>query len=311
MKINKIFKSALALAVVFTSVQDVFAQQDPQFTQYMYNPTVINPAYAGTTGNLGIFGQYRTQWVGLDGAPQTATVSVTSPLGESNLGLGVTFVNDRLGAMDNNNISVDLSYTIDLNYEYKLAFGIKGTANMFSVDYTKTLAEDSSSLLYTSVKNKFSPNIGAGLYLYNEKSYLGLSVPNFLTQDRYDDNSTGERIFEDRMHFFLMGGYVFDLNDNVKFKPAFLAKAVQGAPLQLDLTANFMLKEKFTIGAAYRWDASISGLVGFQANKNLFIGYSYDADTTTLSRYGSGSHEIFLKFELFNYRKRVNTPRFF
>ncbi|MDM1458393.1 type IX secretion system membrane protein PorP/SprF [Myroides odoratimimus] len=290
--------------------QTMQAQQDPQYTQYMYNTNMINPAYAGSRGTLNVFGMYRTQWVGLDGAPKTANVSVSTPLGESGLGLGVNFTNDRLGAMDENNISVDLAYAIDLNADYKLAFGLKGTANLLNVDYTKlNIHNPTDPVSQENINNKFNPNIGAGVYLYSDKAYVGLSVPNFLTTDRYDDNDI--TTMRQKMHFYLMGGYVFDLSQDILFKPAALVKAVSGAPLQVDLTANFLLYDKFTLGAAYRWDASVSALAGFQVNENLFVGYSYDFDTTTLRHYNSGSHEVFLRFELFNRRSTINAPRFF
>ncbi|MGL4584653.1 MAG: PorP/SprF family type IX secretion system membrane protein, partial [Flavobacterium sp.] len=246
----------------------------------------------------------------LEGAPKTANVSVSTPLGDSGLGLGVNFTNDRLGAMDENNISVDLAYAIDLNDDYKLAFGIKGTANLLNVDYTKlNIHNPTDPNSQENIKNKFNPNIGAGLYMYSDKAYVGLSVPNFLTTDRYDDNDI--TTMRQKMHFYLMGGYVFDLSRDVLFKPAALLKAVSGAPLQVDLTANFLLYEKFTLGAAYRLDASVSALAGFQVNDNLFVGYSYDFETTKLRNYNSGSHEIFMRFELFNRRSTINAPRFF
>lgn len=310
MNYTTIIKTVALSVLLLGSAITAKAQQDPQYTQYMYNTSVINPAYVGSRDVLSVFGQYRTQWVGLDGAPKTANISVSTPLGESGLGLGASFTNDRLGAMDENNISIDLSYAIDLNHEYKLAFGLKTTANLLSVDYSKLKIFDSTDpVSQENVNNKFTPNIGAGLYLYSDRSYLGVSIPNFLTTDRYDDNQY--TTLRQKAHFYLMGGYVFDLNPSLKLKPAFLAKAVQGAPLQMDLTANVLIIDKFTVGAAYRWDAAVSGLVGFQVNDNLFIGYSYDAETSKLSNYNSGSHEIFLRFEIFNYRTRINAPRFF
>ncbi|MHC5202086.1 PorP/SprF family type IX secretion system membrane protein [Myroides sp. LJL119] len=287
---------------------NALAQQDPQFTQYMYNTTVINPAYAGSKGHMSFFGQYRTQWVGLDGAPKTATVSMNTPLGYSGLGLGASFRNEKIGAMSDNTLEVDLSYTIDLNREYKLAFGIKATGDLLDVKYSElNIFERPQN--YPDIKSKFTPNIGAGVYLYNDRSYLGLSVPHILSTDRYDDNEF--LTVEQKAHFYLMGGYVFDLSYNVKLKPAFLAKAVAGAPLQMDLTANALFMNKFTLGAAYRWNGSVSGLAGFQINENLFIGYSYDAETTKLRNYNSGSHEFLLRFDLFNHQKKTNTPRFF
>ncbi|QQU05066.1 PorP/SprF family type IX secretion system membrane protein [Myroides odoratus] len=288
----------------------LYAQQDPQYTQYMYNTTMINPAYAGSRGTLNVFGMYRTQWVGLEGAPKTANISISTPLGDSGLGLGVNFMNDRLGAMEENNIAVDLAYAINISYNYKLAFGLKGTANLLNVDYTKlTIYHPTDPVAQENISNKFNPNIGAGLYLYSDRAYLGISVPNFLTQDRYDDNEVNT--MRQKAHFYLMGGYVFELGRDVQFKPAVLTKAISGSPLQVDATANFLFYEKFTLGAAYRWDASVSALAGFQVTKDLFVGYAYDFETTQLRHYNSGSHEVFLRFELFKRGSRINAPRFF
>lgn len=310
MKLRDIIRGFGYATVVFCSISQMYGQQDPQYTQHMYNTININPAYAGSRGVMSIFGLYRTQWVGLDGAPKTAAFSINTPINNSKLGLGLSFVNEAIGAMDENAISADLSYTIDLGERYKLAFGIKGTANLLNVDYTKlNQYNPNDPMLANNIENEFTPNIGAGVYLHSEKTYIGLSVPSFLETERYDDNivSTAKQ----KMHFYLMGGHVFDLSPSLKFKPAFLVKAVSGAPLQADITANFMFVDKFVIGGAYRWDAAFSGLVGFQVTDGLFVGYSYDAETTKLAHYNSGSHEIFLRFELFNRFNRITTPRFF
>ncbi len=289
-----------------------FSQQDPQYTQYMYNTININPAYAGSRGVLSVFGLYRTQWVGLEGAPDTGSFSVNTPFNNSNVGLGVSFVNDRIGPAVENNISVDFSYTIPMNEELKLSFGLKGTANLLDVDYTKLNRYDLTDASFEyNIDNRFSPNVGAGIYLHHaSKYYLGLSVPNFLETSHYDDNDPYVEAKE-RMHYYLIGGYVFDLSQNIKFKPAFLAKAVKGAPLQLDVTGNVMFNDKFVLGLAWRWDAAVSGLAGFQASDRWFIGYAYDAETTKLANYNSGSHEIFLRYEFIAKKRSIITPRFF
>ena len=286
-----------------------YSQQDSQYTQYMYNTMNVNPAYAGSRETLSIFGMYRTQWVGLDGAPDTGVFALHSPVSEK-VGLGLSFVNDRIGISDESSISIDFSYTIPVSENYKLAFGLKGTAHLLNVDYSKlNIYNPGDGLLQSNIDNRFSPNIGAGAYLYSDKFYIGLSVPNMLETDHYDDNiysTAGER-----MHGYLISGYVFDLTDNIKFKPAVLAKAVKGAPLQTDLTANFLFNERFTLGVAWRWDAAVSGLAGFQIDNNWFIGYAYDAETTKLANYNSGSHEIFLRYEFFRKSSRMISPRFF
>jgi len=306
MKKIKILSALLAL-VSFS----VHAQQDPQYTHYMYNTTNINPAYAGSRGALSIFGLHRTQWAGLDGAPTTNAFSVNTPIGDSKVGLGVSFINDALGVMDENTISVDFSYTLDLNSRgSKLSFGLKGSANLLNVTYSDLLLYNpTDSQFQNDISGQFTPNIGAGVYWHNEKNYVGFSVPNFLETTRYNDNI--QSTMTQRMSYYLMGGHVFELNPMLKFKPAVLLKATDGAPLQADVTANFLISNKFTLGAAYRWDAAVSGLVGYQINDGLFIGYSYDGETTKLANYNNGSHEIFLRFELFNKYRRVNSPRFF
>lgn len=287
------------------------AQQDAQFTQYMYNTISINPAYAGSRGALSVFGLYRTQWVGLDGAPETSSFSVNSPISNSNLGIGVSLVNDKIGPTNENNFSTDLSYSIQTSANFKLSFGIKGTVNLFNLDINKLNIEDQGDPQFQDLRNKISPNVGAGVYWHSDKAYVGLSVPNFIETNRYDDNDVA--IYKDRINYYLMGGYVFDLDkyQYIKFKPAVLVKMVEGAPLQVDLSANFMFNEKFVVGAAYRWSAALSAMAGFQVSDGLYIGYAYDHETTKLQNYNSGSHEIFLRYEFFKKYGKITTPRFF
>jgi len=307
MKKTGIITALLAL-VSFTSAH---AQQDPQYTNYMYNTININPAYAGSRGALSIFGLHRSQWVGLEGAPTTNSFSVNTPIADSKVGLGVSFVNDALGVMDENTLSVDFSYTLDLNNRgSKLSFGLKGSANLLNVAYSDlNKYNPNDPQILNDVQNEFTPNIGAGIYWHTEKSYVGFSVPSFLESTRYNNNI--QSTMQQKMHYYLMAGHVFEINPTLKFKPAFLLKAVEGAPLQADITGNFLIHDKFTIGGAYRWDAAWSALLGFQVTDGMFIGYSYDSDIKALRNYNNGSHEIFLRFELFNKYRRVNSPRFF
>lgn len=287
-----------------------YGQQEPQYTQYMYNPTVINPAYAGSKGYTSIYGLYRTQWVGLEGAPKTANISMNKPIEGSKLGYGVSVLSDKIGVSDETQIAVDLAYTLFLQNDSRLAFGLKASGNFLNIDYTKlNQYNPGEQALQNNITNQFSPNVGVGFYYYNKKSYLGASVPMLLNTEKYDDINKTQ--VNQRYHVYLMGGRVYDLSYNLKFKPAFVSKIVAGAPLQLDVSTNFMFNEKFIIGAAYRWSASVSMLAGFQLNDNLFIGYGYDAETTRLSNYNSGSHEIFLQFDLFRKHSKLETPRFF
>ena len=296
-----------SFVLMFTAIVS-FAQQDAQFTQYMYNTININPAYAGSRGALSIFALHRTQWVGLDGAPVTNAASVNTPLNESNLGLGVSIINDKIGPTTENTISADLSYTVPTSETFKLSFGIKATANFFNLDVNRLNPVDDDPSLH-DFNNKFTPNIGAGVYLHSDKAYLGFSVPNFIESNRYDDNEVA--IFKEKINYYLIAGYVFDVNEYIKFKPALLTKVVSGAPLQVDASGNFMFNDKFVVGIAYRWSAALSAMVGFQVTDGMYIGYGYDHETTKLNNYNSGSHEIFLRYEIFKNNGKIITPRFF
>ena len=303
MTIKKIFFAILLL----TSLGS-YAQQDAQYTQYMYNTINVNPAYAGSRGVMSIFGLYRTQWVGLEGAPETSSFSIHSPLG-NNVGGGLSLVNDKLGPTQENTLSADLSYTIQTSEVYKLSFGVKGSANFFSLDPNKLNPKDAKDASLQNFHNSFSPNIGVGVYLHSDQLYLGLSAPNLLETNRYNDNDVV--INKEKTNLYLIGGYVFDLSPNLKFKPAFLLKGVSGAPLQLDVSGNFLLNEKFVLGLAWRWSAAASAMAGFQVTDGMYIGYGYDLETTKLNNYNSGSHEIFLRFEFANKMNRIVSPRFF
>lgn len=298
----------LSLIFIFFSIVG-FAQQDAQYTQYMYNTINVNPAYAGSRGVMSVFGLYRTQWIGLDGAPKTSSFSLNTPINNSDIGIGVSLVNDKIGPTNENTLSTDISYSIPTSETFKLSFGIKATANLFNLDINKLNPEDQGDPQFQDLNNKFSPNIGAGVYWHSDKAYVGFSIPNFIETNRYDDNDVA--IFKDKINYYLMAGYVFDLNYYLKFKPAVLTKMVQGAPLQVDLSGNFMFNEKFVVGLAYRWSASLSAMAGFQVSEGMYIGYAYDRETTKLNNYNSGSHEIFLRFEFFNNYNKMISPRFF
>jgi type IX secretion system PorP/SprF family membrane protein len=308
-------RTTLKIAVFLLISVTSYAQQDSGFTQYMYNAININPAYAGSRETISIFALHRSQWVGLDGAPVTNTASIHTPISESNIGFGVSIINDKIGPSDENNISVDFSYKISVSETFKLSFGLKATANLLNIDFAKLNQYDKNDYSFdTNIDNKFSPNIGAGLYLHSDKTYIGLSAPNLLETkhfDRYAKTGSNSHVASEKIHYYLMAGHVFDLTGNVKFKPSILTKVVLGTPLQVDLSGNFLINEKFVAGIAYRWSAALSAMVGFQATDSWFIGYAYDLETTKLANYNSGSHEIFLRYEVFNKYGRMISPRFF
>jgi type IX secretion system PorP/SprF family membrane protein len=308
-------KTKLLLIFFLCLATIVFGQQEPQYTQYMYNTTIVNPAYAGSRGALNAFLLHRAQWLGFEGAPVTTNFSVDAPVNE-NIGVGISFMKDKIGPSMENDLAANFSYGFYISDFYRLSFGMKASVNVLDVDFSNTYVNDLNDYQFdTNIDNRFTPNIGVGLYLNSDKSYVGISSPALLKADhfdRYASTSARSHVVNNQMHVYLMGGYVFDLSNEIKFKPSLLSKFTSGAPIQVDLSANFLINDKFNVGLAYRWSAAVSALVGFQATENWFIGYSYDMETTRLANYNAGSHEIFLRYELFSkYSRYVVSPRFF
>lgn len=284
------------------------AQQDPQYTHYMYNTLSINPAYAGQRETLSIVGLHRTQWVGINGAPQTQSLGIHSPLRNERIGLGLNIVSDALGPARESFVDGNFSYTVPLSDNgTQLSFGLKVGWHSINVDWSKGLYQNPDALFNQNISQN-ALIAGAGLYLSNRDWYLGVSAPNFITTEHYDDFQ--ESLATERLHYFIHGGYVFDVSANTKLKPAFLVKAVSGAPLIADISLNALFNDKLTLGLAWRWDDSIAALAGIQVTEGLYVGYGYDLTTTDLNNYNSGTHELILRFELQKIG-RILSPRFF
>lgn len=307
----------LVLIGIFLMPALAHAQQDPQFTHYMYNMNVINPAYAtDAEGVINIGGLYRTQWVGAVGAPKTATVFVHSPIAKR-VEMGISFVNDDIGdVVKENNIYLDVAYVIPVSENNKISFGVKGGATFFNTDFGgfKYTDEQFDEAFAQNISKTF-PNVGAGTYFFSDRYYIGFSVPNLLTTKHIERKDGIQTTGVENIHYFLTGGYVFDLSSSLKFKPAFMAKGVSDAPLAFDLTTNFLINERLELGAGYRFDDSVSGLAGFYITPTLRIGYSYDYTLSNLGNYNSGTHEIFLLFDLdrsnMSGKGYEKSPRFF
>lgn len=301
------------------SIQSLVAQQDAQYTQYMFNTLTVNPAYAGSRGQLSFAGLYRSQWIGLDGAPETFTVNLHSPIRNSRLGYGVSLVNDNIGdgVVQETYLDAVLSYTIDVSLDAKLSFGLKAGGNMLSLDFNGLRNFDQEVVQQDNIDNQFNPNFGLGIYYHTDKFYAGISAPNILETEYFDNDANDANsvnfLATERINFYIITGYVFDLNSDLKFKPALLTKAVGGAPLQVDLSASFLYAEKFSFGAAYRLDAAVSALAGFQITDQIMVGLAYDRETTELggTQFNDGSFEFFLRLELLKAFQRTVSPRFF
>ena len=314
---KKQYIKTISFVIALVTSLSCYSQQDAQYTQYMYNTVSINPAYAGTRGVLSIVGLHRSQWVGLDGAPRTSTLAIHSPIGKGRVGLGGSVIHDEIGPSQETYMNIDFSYTIPTSEKGKLSFGLKAGGHLLNIDFTRLNQSDIGDDRFSNnIDNKFSPNIGIGAYYHTNRFYFGLSVPNLLETNHFDEislSAAGNSSFlaEERINYYAITGYTFSLSENVLFKPALLTKLVFGAPLQVDVSANFLIHEKITLGLAYRWSAALSGLVGFQLTDGLMIGFAYDRETTELQQYNDGSYEVMLRFELFKKYSRLLTPRFF
>ena len=304
-------KLYLVALVVFSMTIKLQAQQDPHYTQYMYNMNVINPAYAGSKENLSIGMLYRKQWVEIEDAPTTATFSGHAPVGK-NVGLGLSVISDKIGPVEENNIYGDFSYTLQLGGEHKLAFGLKAGLTLHQVglfsDINHTLPDQNDPAFAENTSNSYF-NLGSGLFYYTNKYYLALSVPNMMKSKHLDFN--GRKFGSEVSHYFLTGGYVFDVSENIKFKPFFMMKSAFNAPTSLDLSTNFLFNEKFEAGVTYRLEDSFGAMINYAISPNVKLGYAYDHIVSDLNVTTPSSHEIVLLFDLNFPRKVSSSPRFF
>ncbi|MBD0832817.1 PorP/SprF family type IX secretion system membrane protein [Aestuariibaculum sediminum] len=305
----KLFKHYI-IAIALLSCTVGIAQQLPQFTQYMYNTISINPAYAGSRDALSIVGLHRSQWVGFRGGPITQTLSIHTPLRNDRIGLGLSFIEDDLGPENFSYLYGDFSYAIPTGQTGKLAFGIKGGFTQYSLDDDFRNYESLDPTIY-GIQNRWTPNVGLGIYWSTNKWYLGLSAPRVLNTNR--NTEEGFEALE-RLSYYFTGGYVFNLSKKIKFKPAYLIKATNGAPLSYDLTANFLFNEKFWLGGSYRINeqtAAIGGIVDFQISRQLRIGYAYEKPISDIADYTTGTHEILLIYEFKFLNSKLKSPRYF
>lgn len=306
---KKIHFITLLVLGVFTQIQ---AQQDPHYTQYMYNMNVINPAYAGSKDALSLGLLYRQQWVNMEGAPKTVSLSGSSPVGK-NVGVGLSVISDKIGPVEENNVYGDFSYTLNLGGEHKLALGLKAGATFHKVGLFSEIGNgfvtDAGDDAFAENTSNTFLNVGTGLFYYTNKYYIAASVPNMLKSKHLDYN--GRSFGTESLHYFITGGYVFDLNPNLKFKPSTMIKSAFGIPVSVDASANFLFNEKFEIGATYRLEDSFGTMVNYAITPSLRIGYAYDHVVSDLKVTTPSSHEVILLFDL-NFSKKVSqSSRFF
>lgn len=310
-------KNILISFIALMTTVVMWSQQDAQYTQYMYNMSVVNPAY--TTNNIGVVNLgalHRTQWVGANGAPKSSNIFAHTPINE-NVEVGFSLVNDNIGdVVKQNDLYADFAYKLNLEENGQLSFGLKAGVTFFDVNFNGFVLESGDVFTdpdFAENINQSFFNVGAGVYYNTENYYVGFSIPAILNAKHLDRNN-GKYQGTEQAHSYLTGGYVFEINELFKFKPAFMAKAVKGAPISFDVTANVLFDNKVEFGVGYRLEDAFSGMVNFKATPELRIGYAYDHTISNLGPFSSGSHELFILYDLniLNTNKGFDkSPRFF
>ena len=286
-------------------------QQDPMYTQYIFNLQTVNPAYVGYWQTTGVTLLTRDQWVGLNGHPTTQTFSFQTPLRNENVGIGFNVVIDKVGLEKRLLVNLDYSYQIHLSENTSLRFGLKGGFTNYTNNLSQYVQSDPNDPLFQgTVENKFMPNAGVGLFLSSEKYYLSLSLPKII-ENKYQSNVNNFSTTSEVRHFFFGGGLLLNLSQNIKFKPSFMTKSVAGAPFEYDLSLNFLLAEKFWIGAMYRSGDAVGGIAQWIISNKLRFGYAYDFTTSGLRNYQKGVHEVMISYEFVYSKRRYISPRYF
>ncbi len=317
MKMNEImiYKLKIALGILFLfllSVTKSRAQQDPTFTQYYFNTQAINPAYAGTWDNTGFLVIGRHQWVGMSGAPTSYTFSFQTPARSQNVAVGLNLIADIVGFEKRFSLNFDYSYRVKITKETALRLGIKGGLTSYSnnlTEYTGYPGDPADPLFMTDINNKIMPNLGIGAFLYNKEFYVGLSSTQIFKVD-FKDNYSNYSSWAELQHFYLMGGYVFELSEKLRFKPTFLVRSIFGSSMVVDLTANFLLGEKVWLGANYRTGDSFGFIAQWLFDNKLRIGYAIDYSVTPMRSFSYATHEVMVSYELPAW-SNFSTPRMF
>lgn len=288
-----------------------YSQQMEQSSLYMYNSLYYNPAYAGTRNTLSASVIIREQWVGLDGSPSSQYFSIHTPIANRKLGIGLHFNNDKIGSRRKNTVYADFAATIKLNQNNdRLNFGLSAGIDNYSFGFSELYALDVNDPIANTNYSKLTPNIGAGIYFYNDKYYAGISVPSIIS---HTNNVEGISHSINKMHLFITGGYVFNINSTLDLKLASLIRYTHGAPITMEFNSNLLLYKKVWVGAMYRTGEG----VGINASVILFdgftVGYAYDFPLNKLRTHQKGSHEILLQYDFTRYKNKnkIYSPRYF
>jgi len=299
--------------ILFTLISgSSFAQQDPMYTLYMNDPILINPAYAGARGNVSMNGVFRKQWVGMTWQPTTTSVTINSPFWNYKVGLGFSFLNDKIGPMQQTGIYLDYAYHLRFSGNRNLSLGLKAGFTNFDRDLANLTVTDWTDVVLTKeFGNKALPNFGVGAYYFTDRYYVGFSIP-LLLNNKFSNDDTYEIVGREDRSYFLMAGFVFTAIDPIlKIKPTILARSIFGAPPSVELSATAILYDRVWFGLLYRIGDAVAAHARFQINNQLQVGYSYDLTNPDLRPYNKGTHEIMMNYVFTRRGQRVLSPRYF
>jgi type IX secretion system PorP/SprF family membrane protein len=301
----------ITLISLLASAAGANAQQDPMYSQYMFNMLTVNPAYAGSADVMTANAIYRHQWVEFDGAPRTQTVTLHAPLRRESISVGGSIINDSHSVIRTTGLHGDVSYRIFFDRS-KLAFGLKAGINLLQANLLDLNPVDNNDPVFQqNISNRSLPNFGAGMLWYSEKHFVGVSMPRLINNKLTDASLPDFNDNRERRHLFITAGYLFELNNYIQFKPATMVRLVSGAPPSFDVTGNFLFYERFWAGAMYRYQESVGMLFQYVINEKLRVGYAYDFSVNEIRTYSSGSHEIMLGLDIGRAPGAEVSPRFF
>jgi len=291
--------------------QVLLAQQEAQFTQYIYNPTTLNPGYTGSRLSSMVYFQNRQQWIGLEGAPKNLFLNAQTFFEKRNTGLGFEIQSNTIGPINRNILSFNYSYHLKISDYQSIGMGLKFSNLFLNSNFDLlTLRDQNDPYFSNNIENRYNPNFGAGFFFYSDKYYVGLSVPSLFKTYYYNTLNPNELQLEvDDINIYLMAGYVFEVGKSLRVKPASLVRYLNGSFI-FENSISAQLLDRITIGASYRNGVSLAALAGIQLTNTLFFGYSYDSNIGVFNLNGN-SHEIFLRMELVNLKTKVWNARFF
>lgn len=319
MKNRKLIIGTAFSLLFLLNLTEIKAQFDGLYTQYMFNEVFINPAYAGSKQAMSATLLHRQQWVSFPGRPISTSFSLHGPVQGDKMGAGISILNEKIGVLTRNLIYASYSYRLKLAEKNTLAMGLMaGLDNQINRLGTVKAGVDGAPTdpqFSQNTPNVMAPNVGAGLYYNNDQLYAGISIPRLIDNTiRFNPNGATvktTRIAASKFTYYITGGYLFKLNDDLKLRANIMVKALKNVQPQVDLGANFLIRDFIWAGLSYRSASAVSILLGAQVNKQFFACYSYDYGTNKIQRYSLGSHEIVLNY-LFSFSgKKVITPRYF